>query len=132
VGDCTSRGINSEIPRSISRRSMHEPAPDNPLSAHLRYILRARDGGSAFSAIALSPALPDICGSIEYPENDSMTFAVADPCETWLRWRVSHCRQASAMIRRVRTKTRLKHQKAFAIDANAYADMRSRYTFVDY
>jgi hypothetical protein len=47
---------------------MNEPPPENPLSHYLRDILRALEGGSAFSALALTLALPDICGSIEYPE----------------------------------------------------------------
>jgi hypothetical protein len=47
---------------------MNEPRPDNSLSHYLRDILRAMDGASPFSAIALTLTLPDICGSIEYPE----------------------------------------------------------------
>jgi hypothetical protein len=47
---------------------VNDPLPDNPLSEYLRDILRAVGSCSPFSAIALSLALPDICGSIEYPE----------------------------------------------------------------
>ena len=47
---------------------MDAPLPSDPLSCYLRDILAAEKGGSPFSALALTLALPDICGSIEYPE----------------------------------------------------------------
>jgi hypothetical protein len=47
---------------------MNDPLLDNSLSHYLRDILSAMNGASPFSAIALTLTLPDICGSIEYPE----------------------------------------------------------------
>jgi hypothetical protein len=44
------------------------PLPADPLSQYLRDIPAAMKGGSPFSALALTLALPDICGSIEYAE----------------------------------------------------------------
>jgi hypothetical protein len=67
---------------------VNEPVPDNPLSEYLRDILRAANGCGAFSAIALSLALPDICGSIEYPEMNG-PGQVGDRyrrwCDEWAR-----------------------------------------------
>lgn len=61
---------------------MNDPLPDNPLSEYLRDILRAVDGNSPFSAIALTLALPDICGSIEYAQMNG-AGQVGNRYRTW-------------------------------------------------
>jgi hypothetical protein len=67
---------------------MNEPQPDNPLSAYLRDILSAVETCSPFCAIALTLALPDICGSIEYPEMNGAGQVGARYrrwCDEWAR-----------------------------------------------
>jgi hypothetical protein len=67
---------------------MNEPLPDNPLASYLRDILRAVDNRSPFCAIALTLALPDICGSIEYPQMNGAGQVGARYrrwCDEWAR-----------------------------------------------
>lgn len=51
----------------VNRGSAHRVNITSPLDHYLEDILRAVQGGTLYSALALSLAIPDICGAIEYP-----------------------------------------------------------------
>lgn len=54
-----------------------------PLETYILDLRRALRVGSPFSAIALALALPDICGSIEYPDVEGVGRRYTDWCDTW-------------------------------------------------
>jgi hypothetical protein len=54
-----------------------------PLDAYLTDMLRAVEAGAHHSALALALALPDICGSIEYPAEPKVGVRYRSWCDTW-------------------------------------------------
>ena len=53
------------------RTAASQSVSENPLSAYLADITHACEAGMHYSALALALAIPDICGSIEFPGVES-------------------------------------------------------------
>lgn len=58
----------------------HPPAT---LDVYVMDMLRSLSAGAQHSALALALALPDICGSIEYPTERKVGVRYANWCNTW-------------------------------------------------
>jgi hypothetical protein len=57
--------------------------PPTTLDVYLMDMYRAVEAGAQHSALALALALPDICGSIEYPAEQKVGMRYKAWCETW-------------------------------------------------
>jgi hypothetical protein len=83
VSQFSERTCASAIQRCLRR---YEPSSNaSPLEIYLLDVRRAVRVGSAFSAISLALALPDICGSVEFPEEDRVWRRYVDWCDAWAR-----------------------------------------------
>lgn len=56
---------------------------ESPLHRYLADIHCAVSGGAFYSALALSVAIPDICGGIEYPNEQKVTKRYQDWFDRW-------------------------------------------------
>jgi hypothetical protein len=56
---------------------------ESPLHRYLADSHHAMDAGAFYSALALSVAIPDICGSIEYPDEKSVGKRYRDWFDQW-------------------------------------------------
>ena len=59
------------------------PIPKTPLDRYLADIHYAVNAGALYSALALSLAIPDICGSIEYPGESQVHRRYGDWFDAW-------------------------------------------------
>lgn len=59
--------------------------PPTTLDLYLTDMLRSLCAGAQHSALALALTLPDICGSIEYPNEGKVGVRYRNWCDTWGR-----------------------------------------------
>ncbi len=64
---------------------MSKRHPPTALDVYLMDMLRASQAGAQHSALALALALPDICASIEYPNEPKVGVRYRNWCNEWAK-----------------------------------------------